>query len=156
MRLARLFGLLALLVVLGFPQSAKAQNIGAGVVCDTPDQVRSYVLAENAPAALAVLNAEGAQFCAAVNVSFYVGNLDGTIVTKDGVWKITHVLIVGIITHGNIQPIQPNRNGSLFRLRVKQPDRIARIFEAFTITIASVCRVWAGGGVSDARCPTRF
>jgi hypothetical protein len=42
-----------------------------------------------------------------VNVSFYVGNVDGTIVTKVGVWKITHVLIVGIITHGGIQPIQP-------------------------------------------------
>jgi hypothetical protein len=59
MRLARLFGLLALLVALGFPQSAKAQNIGSGVVCDTPDQVRSYLLAENASTALAVLNAEG-------------------------------------------------------------------------------------------------
>jgi hypothetical protein len=75
MRLARLFGFIALLIALGLPQPAKAQNTGFGVVCDTPDQVRRYVLAENAPAAQAVINAEKAQSCAVMNVSFYVGSI---------------------------------------------------------------------------------
>ena len=42
-----------------------------------------------------------------MNVSFYAGSIDGTIVTKDGVWEITHVLIVGIVTYGGTRPIQP-------------------------------------------------
>jgi hypothetical protein len=107
MRLARLFGFIALLIALGLPQPAKAQNTGSGVVCDTPDQVRRFVLAGNATAGLAMINAEQGQSCAVVNVSFYAGRMDGTIVTKDGVWEITHVLIVGIITHGGIKTIPP-------------------------------------------------
>jgi hypothetical protein len=107
MRLARLFGFIALLIALGLPQPAKAQNIGSGVVCDTSDQMRRFVLAENAPTALAMINAGQGQSCAVMNVSFYAGSIDGTAVTQDGVWQITHVLIVGIITHGGIQPIRP-------------------------------------------------
>jgi hypothetical protein len=107
MRLARLFGFIALLIALGLPQPAKAQNTGSGVVCDTSDQMRRFVLAENAPTALAVINAGQGMSCAVMNVSFYAGSIDGTTVTKDGVWEITHVLIVGIITHGGIQPIRP-------------------------------------------------
>jgi hypothetical protein len=42
-----------------------------------------------------------------MKVSFYVGNVDGTIVTNGGVWKITHILIVGIATQGGIRPIEP-------------------------------------------------
>ena len=65
---------------------------------------RRYVLADNAPA---VINAERAQSCALMNVSFYVGRIAATIVTRDGVWQITHVLVVGILTHGGIRPVQP-------------------------------------------------
>jgi hypothetical protein len=107
LRFARLFGLITVLIVLGLPQAAKAQTAASGVVCDTPDQMRRFVLAESAPAALAVINGEQGPSCAVMNVAFYVGGVDGTTVTKDGVWQITHVLIVGIITHGGIRPIQP-------------------------------------------------
>ena len=107
LRLARLFGLLALLVALGFPQPAKAQNAGYGIVCDTPEQVRRYVLSDDAPATSNVINAEKAQSCALMKVSFYVGKVDATVVTKDGVWEITHVLITGIMTPGGIRPVEP-------------------------------------------------
>jgi hypothetical protein len=107
MRLARLFGLIALLIALGLPQPAKAQSAASGVVCDTPDQMRRFVLGENAPAALSVINAEQGQSCAVMSVSFFVGSIEATIVAKDGVWEITHVLIVGIITHGGIRPVPP-------------------------------------------------
>ena len=53
-----------------------------------------------------VTNQQG-QSCAVMDVAFYVGGVAGTTVTKDGVWEITHVLIVGIITHGGVQPIRP-------------------------------------------------
>jgi hypothetical protein len=47
LRVARFLGCLALLVALGFPQPAKAQDAGYGMVCDTPDHVRRYVLADD-------------------------------------------------------------------------------------------------------------
>jgi hypothetical protein len=107
LRLARLFGLLTLLVVFGLPQPAKAQSTAYGVACDTPDQIRRFILAEDATATLAAINVEKPQSCAVMSVSFFVGSNDGTIVTKDGVWTITHVLIVGVVTRGGIQPIRP-------------------------------------------------
>jgi hypothetical protein len=107
LRLARLFGFLALLVALALPQSAKAQSAGYGIVCETPDQVRRYVLADDTQSSIAAINAEKAQSCSLMKVSFYVGNVDGTIVTKHAVWRITHILIVGIATHGGIRPIEP-------------------------------------------------
>ena len=108
-RLAQLIGLLALLTTLGFPQPTKAQeDTNYGVVCDTPNQVRRFVLASDAKAILARINAEKAQSCAVMNVMFYAGTTDGKIVTRDGVWIITHALVVGIIQHGGgIQPIEP-------------------------------------------------
>jgi hypothetical protein len=106
-RLARLFGFLVVLVALALPYPAKAQSAGYGIVCDTPDQVRRYVLADDTRSTIAAINAEKAQSCSLMKVSFYVGNVDGTIVTNDGVWKITHILIVGIATHGGIRPMEP-------------------------------------------------
>jgi hypothetical protein len=58
-------------------------------------------------AALAAINAEKARSCALMKVSFYVGKTDAKVVTKDGVWEITHVLIVGIASDGGIQPVEP-------------------------------------------------
>jgi hypothetical protein len=107
MRAARLFGLIALLIILGLPQSAKAQTAASGVVCDTPDLMRRFVLAEDASTALAVVTSQQGQSCAVMDVAFYVGGVAGTTVTKDGIWDITHVLIVGIITPGGIRPISP-------------------------------------------------
>jgi hypothetical protein len=107
LRLPRFFGCLALLLALAFPQPAKAQNAGYGIVCDTPDQVRRYVLADDTTATLTAINAEKARSCALLKVSFYVGKKDAKLVTKDGVWQITHILITGIVTHGGIQPIDP-------------------------------------------------
>jgi hypothetical protein len=54
-RATRLFPLIALLIILGLPQSAKAQTAASGVVCDTPDLMRRFVLAEDASSALAVV-----------------------------------------------------------------------------------------------------
>jgi hypothetical protein len=106
-RLARFFGCLALLVALGFPQPAKAQDAGYGMVCDTADQVRRYVLSDDTAATLAAINAEKAQSCALMKVSFYVGKTGAKVVTKDGVWEITHILITGIVMHGGIQQVEP-------------------------------------------------
>jgi hypothetical protein len=107
MRIARLFGLIALLVALGLPQAAKAETAAYGVVCDTSDQIRRYVLAEDARATLAAINEENAQSCVVMTVRFFVGSTDGTIIANDGVWTITHVLVTGVITHAGIQPIPP-------------------------------------------------
>ena len=107
LRVARFLGCLALLVALGIPQPAKAQNAGYGIVCDTPDQVRRYVLADDTTATLTAINAEKAQSCALMKVTFYTGKTDAKVVTKDGVWQITHILITGIVRQGGIQPIDP-------------------------------------------------
>jgi hypothetical protein len=108
MRFARFFCLLALFAALGFPQPAKAQQQQAhGIICDTADQVRRFVTADDTRAILSAINAEKTRSCALMNVSFYVGNIDGTIVTKDGVWQIAHVLIVGVLTHGGVQSVRP-------------------------------------------------
>jgi hypothetical protein len=58
LRFARLLGVIALLIVLGLPQAARAQTAASGVVCETPDQMRRFLLAESAPAALAFVNGE--------------------------------------------------------------------------------------------------
>src|SRR3977135_1829678 len=72
MRLARLMGFLALFVALGFPQQANAQSAaGSGVVCDTADQVRRYVLADDTQATLAAINAEKAESCSLMKVFFH-------------------------------------------------------------------------------------
>jgi hypothetical protein len=69
MRTARLFGLIALLIALGFPLAAKAQQASNyGIVCDTPDQVSRFVRAEDSKAILAAINAEKPQSCAVMNV----------------------------------------------------------------------------------------
>jgi hypothetical protein len=111
MRFARFVGILALLTPLCLPQPAKAQNArpagGYGMVCDTPDQVRRFVLSDDPATTLAAINKEKAQSCSLMKVSFYVGKVDGTIVGKDGVWEITHILIVGIVDHGGIAAVEP-------------------------------------------------
>ncbi len=107
MRLARLFGLIVLLMALGLPQPAKAQSAGYGIVCDTADQVRRYVLADDTQATLAAINAEKAESCSPMKVLFHAGKVDGTIVNRDGVWRITHILVVGIAVHGGIRYIEP-------------------------------------------------
>jgi hypothetical protein len=94
-------------MALALPQPAKAQSADYGIVCDRPDQVRRYVLADDIRSTIAAINAEKEQSCSLMKVSFYIGNVDGTIMTKDSVWKITHILIVGIATHGGIRPIEP-------------------------------------------------
>src|ERR1700733_7892318 len=108
MRFARFFCLLALFVALGFRQPAKAQQQQAhGIICDTADQVRRFVTADDTRAILTVINAEKPRSCALMDGSFFVGNVDGTIVTKDGVWQITYVLIVGVVSHGGIRSVLP-------------------------------------------------
>jgi len=109
MRTARLFGLIALLIALGIPYSARAQQASNyGVVCDTPDQVRRVVRAQDHKAILTAINSEKPHACAVINVLFYPGNTEGKIVTEDGIWTVTHALIVGIIQHGgHVQPIEP-------------------------------------------------
>jgi hypothetical protein len=69
--------------------------------------MRRYVPAEDARATLAAINEEKAQSCVVMTVRFFVGNTDGTIVTNDGVWTITRILVTGVITHAGIQPIPP-------------------------------------------------
>jgi hypothetical protein len=54
-----------------------------------------------------LLGSKAPQIFAPGYVSFYVGKVDGTIVSKDGVWEITHILIVGIGDHGGIAAVQP-------------------------------------------------
>jgi hypothetical protein len=42
-----------------------------------------------------------------MKVTFYTGKTDAKVVTKDGVWQITHILITGIVSHRGIQPLDP-------------------------------------------------
>jgi hypothetical protein len=111
MRFTRFFGFLALLMPLCLTQPAKAQSArpagGYGMVCDTADQVRRYILSDDPVATLAAINKEKAQFCSLMKVSFYLGKVDRTIVSKDGEWEITHILIVGIGEHGGIASVEP-------------------------------------------------
>ena len=111
MRFARFFGLLAMLIPPCLPHPAKAQSVrpagGYGMVCDTADQVRRFVLSDDPAATLAAINTEKAQSCSLMKVSFYLGKVDGTVVGKDGVWEITHILIVGIGNHGGIAAVEP-------------------------------------------------
>jgi hypothetical protein len=107
LRLSCSLGCLALLLALGIPQQAKAQEAGYGMVCDTPDQVRRYVLSDDTTATLAAINSERAQSCALMKVTFYSGKRDEKVVTKDGVWVITHILIVGVANHGGVEPVEP-------------------------------------------------
>lgn len=107
MRYARMFGFLAALIILGLPQFAKAQEVGHGIVCDTPEQVIRFVLADDSQATLAAINQEKAQSCALLEISFYTGSIDSTVVTRDGVWEVTHILIVGIATPHGISPVEP-------------------------------------------------
>ena len=58
-------------------------------------------------ATLTAINAEKAQSCALMKVTFYTGKTDAKVVTKDGVWQITHILITGIVSHRGIQPLDP-------------------------------------------------
>jgi hypothetical protein len=83
-------------------------------MCDTADQVRRYLLSEDAEATLAAINEEKAQSCGLVYVSFYVGVTDSTIVTKDGVWEITHILVVGVVTPGGVYAVQPSAQWTAF------------------------------------------
>jgi hypothetical protein len=111
MRFARFFGLLALVVAFVFPQVAKAQSArpatGYGIVCHTADQVRRFVLSDDAVSTLTAINTEKAQSCSLMKVSFYVGKVDGTVVAKDGVWEITHILVVGTGDNGGMEAVEP-------------------------------------------------
>jgi hypothetical protein len=105
---ARMLGLLTMVFLL-YGAGAHAQDIflGEGLVCDTPEQVERYILSTDTEATLVQINAEKAHSCALVDVAFYKGQVVKHVHNDEGMWAITHILVIGLVVGEDIQSVQP-------------------------------------------------
>ena len=78
--------------------SASAQDhpqpvIGEGLVCDTPDEVRQYIVSGQNEEALEAINDEKQRnACVLIEVVFYIGEQTETVRNEQGEWRITKIL----------------------------------------------------------------
>jgi hypothetical protein len=89
---------------------------GTGVVCDEPEQVAWYVKSKEGDGTLAAINAEKANSCAILKVAFFMGEKREKILTSEGTWQITKILIVGVDVGDGIQSVEPVIQWSAFHI----------------------------------------
>ena len=99
----RMATVLLVLAVWCFPSLGNAQGVevGTGLICDTAEQVKQFVVAFNGgvgnEAALQAVNAEAkTNACGVASIAYLKGEKVGAIRTKDGNANIHQIVVVGI------------------------------------------------------------
>ena len=97
---------------------AEAQNIenGAGVVCNSPQQVEQFItLRTDSKSALEQINAQSkSRVYEIINVAFLVGGIIAETSNDKGTWQIRKILIVGLIIGPITNSVQPYQKYTAF------------------------------------------
>lgn len=122
MKLARL---LLTLLALSIPQPLKAQEIelGAGIVCDTPEQTARFLqlFTTDAQGTADKVNAEfqSPTACMLGMFAFVRGDAGQRIRTPNGEWRVTEVYIMAVQMPHGWQAINPQMFYSAFKTEEK-------------------------------------
>ena len=104
--------LLLFCVLLSFPAQAQEVEVGAGLWCDTKEQVAQFIT-ENGDDPIATLqkvNDEAkASACALSYVAMYRGQTHETVRNANGSWVITEIMVVAIGVNGGFLRVPPAR-----------------------------------------------
>jgi hypothetical protein len=107
------------LVILASPARADIQ-VGTSLVCDTQQQVERFVALYDGDAAetVSTVNAEehNENACGVVTTAFVPGPALATVRSKDATFQIIPILVLGLVTSGGIQPVEPAHFFSLLHI----------------------------------------
>lgn len=111
--------LLLIALLIGF-RPAAAQEIGVGLWCDTAEQATRFVETANGnpQETLKAVNAEfkSENACVLSYVVFYKGPEENTVRTKDGLWRITKILVVAVGTPNGFVQVEPKAFYTAFKV----------------------------------------
>ena len=109
-------------ILVSFPASAMAQEVGQGLLCDTEAQIREVVKLANEThdleASVEKVNS-GSLACGVAPVAFIRGETVGEIRAPEGLRDIVKITIIGVVLPHGIQPVPPMEQFTLF---VKQGE----------------------------------
>lgn len=100
MRLARLIGLLALVLVISSPACAETSQL---TFCDTPDEIAAVTIYGHE--AIPVINAKFPNACTTLVIAYIRGDRVETVKADGKLWDITPVLIYGVGWYA--KPVNP-------------------------------------------------
>lgn len=115
----------ALLAALAFllPLSADARenwSLATGLVCDTAEQVESYVTGFNGDVQEALkrvnTNAGKEDACIIATLGFIKGKVIQTVRTRDEAYEVTEILVIGAVTPSGFRLVAPVKWFSPFKI----------------------------------------
>ena len=108
----------AVLAALATPCLAENPEEGTGLVCDKPEEIVSvmelYDQSRDWNAAIAGVNATKV-VCAVSHILYLRGAKLRELDTKDGLFNIVEILVIGAIMAGTVRPIAAEKQVTLFR-----------------------------------------
>lgn len=113
-----LIRLLLVAIAVTFPVAVVAQDVevGTGLICDTQAQVERFVsdFNGNPDAAITAINGESPNACGVVSVAFVRGQEVSTVRNAQGTFKVTEILVVGVVTPMGFQAVPPLPQFTIF------------------------------------------
>jgi hypothetical protein len=128
--------LLFALMFLGTSASAQGHPqvvIGEGLVCDTPEEVHQYIVSGQNEEALKAINDEKQMnACVIIEVGFYIGEQTAAVRNEQGEWRITKILVVGVMTEKGFHATKPAVQYTAFLTKEEGADVSAPTFSLVT------------------------
>lgn len=122
MRLAPWHALFMLPLLVGFPAPAQevGVEIGTRIICDTQEQVESFVALYDGNTEKTVERVNTAEHdpkaCGVSTMAYIRGSQLGTARNKDAGFEIAPILVLGIVTEAGVRSVTPARYFSAFEL----------------------------------------
>ena len=111
---------LAAFLLLSCPANAEEVEVSTGVVCNTQKQIERFIALNDADPLTAVraVNDEKSDrtACAVASLAFVRGRDAITVRTRNVAFQIVEVLVVGVVTADEVQPIVPSVQFALFKI----------------------------------------
>ena len=104
--------LLLLAVLATFPVAAMAQEpqVGHGLICDTPDQLKQIVehtaASRNFEASVEKVNA-GTHACGMAQIAYLQGETVGQLRTAEGLRDIVQIMVIAVVLPQGMHPVLP-------------------------------------------------
>lgn len=101
----------------------KAQEVefGSGLVCDTANQVSSFLAKSQADPQASIdavnLEANDPTACIVGSFAFYKGAATDTVRNEKGAWAVTEILVIAVMTPRGWQRINPHAYWSAFLVK---------------------------------------
>ncbi len=107
-------------VLLVAPARGIEIEIGTGLVCNTQKQVEEFLAFNEADPQTAVLAVNDEErdptACGVANLAFVRGHNAITVRTKDATFRITDILVIGVVSDDGIRSVAPSVQFCLFRI----------------------------------------